>query len=193
MRYRSWKTLLPVLGLFAVGGIAVGKVLDNAPAFTQELRTQSVFGDWRVVAPSSLYHKSDYYFDLAYGYLRGDIADFLVEDTSFSSDDIYQARLERAAELLELSLLSAPSRAKTWSALAATNALLGQPENAISALRASWRLAPNNLSEAPERLFVVSLLNDQLGPAWQQSEERLAIITDIRIVRRYRPQLLSSQ
>jgi tetratricopeptide (TPR) repeat protein len=192
MRYRSWKTLLPVFGLCAIGGMSIGNVIINAPAFTPQLRTQSVFGDWRVVAPASLYHKSDYYFDLAYGYLRGDIADFLVDDTSFSSDDIYQARLERAAELLNLSLSSSPSRAKTWSALAATYALLGQSDDAIDALRSSWRLAPNSLSEAPERLFVVGLLNDQIGTTWQQNTERQAIISDIRIVRRYNPRLLDT-
>lgn len=191
MRQRSWKTLAPALGLLAVGSISYWHVFNNAPAFTESLRTPSIFGDWRVVTPSSLYNKSDYYFDLAYGYLRGDVADFLVEDTKFTSEEIYEARLERAAELLKLSIAAAPAQAKSWTTLATIYALLGKSDDAVRALRTSWGLAPQSLSETPDRLFVVSILNGDLTAAWQNDSDRKSIIADLRLARRYNPQFLN--
>jgi len=61
-------------------------------------------------------------------------------------------------------------------------ALAGQGQSALFALRRSWALSPNSAKEAVDRVFIVRLKNQLDGIEWQTSADRDAIQNDLEIL-----------
>jgi hypothetical protein len=175
-------TLLPALFILGLAAASLIAVVRQAPAFSPSLRSPSIFGDWRLVPAASLYDHAAYLHDLGYGYLRADVAGILQNEAPFSDDAIYQARLARSVELFEAGLQHAPARARGWTNLALAQALAGQGQSALFALRRSWALSPNSAKEAVDRVFIVRLKNQLDGIEWQTSADRDAIQNDLEIL-----------
>jgi tetratricopeptide (TPR) repeat protein len=162
--------LLFLLGVLFVGisFSSIGLALRGAPAFDETARRAGVFGDWRVPDAWALYSAPDYLFQLAFGYGQ---ADAVASAVTEGPDEIADTRtaLERAGTakaLLEESLALAPASARTWVALAWSEALLGDLAAARAALETSWDLAPWNLGLASQRVAladVLALLEPSLG------------------------------
>jgi hypothetical protein len=158
---------LPVAALLGIGVASFAQVALNAPAFSPSLRAESVLGDWREAGTDALYAKSEYYFQLGYGYLHSDTATLLLGDEELSDADVFAAQMERSVALIRESLAYSPGQASAWTSLSWASMLSGDPARAAEALRASWELAPHNLGEAGERLALVALLQGSPDFGWQ--------------------------
>lgn len=185
MRRRLWVALriyLPVAALLLVGVLAMGQIARNAPAFTAELRTDSVLGDWRLPGGDILYNRGDFYFELGYGFLRSDLATALVGE-EMSPEEVFDARIRRATDLFERSIEAAPGNVDAWTNLAWSHLIAGDARASEEALRTSWRLAPLDRSEAPERLAIAQVLDEEVGLGWREDEAADAHLqNDVRLL-----------
>ncbi len=184
MTKAGMSVLVPLAVLLALGTLSFMQIARNSPAFSPSLRSESVWGDWRVPLSRALFDQSEYHVQLGYGYLRGDALDFLAGETKLSSLEIFEARLVRARELFEMSVASAPGQVDAWTGLAWANVILGDREAAWRMLIASWKLAPNSPTESVERLGVVSILLDDETIAWPEELTRRFIADDLRMLQR---------
>lgn len=185
------KTGLPMLAsvlvLAALGLAASMTVIRNAPAFSEDLRRESVLGDWRMASSEGLYDKSSYFFDLGVGYLRGDAAALLLGEDELPPWEVFEAMIERSAELFEASLSTTPGHADAWTGLAWAHVLLGDAAAAEDALQTSWALAPHNLSEASDRLSIVEALDEITGRNWRTGAHGAAIASDLETLGTFAP------
>ena len=124
------------------------------------MRIEGLYGDWRVPDGPALYNRSDYLFQLGYGFANGDaVVSGATEDRNeLASVDKSKQRSETAIELLIDSLELAPGNAHAWDSLAWSYALVGDYDNAMDAISASWVLAPNNFALALSRLPLIDLI-----------------------------------
>jgi hypothetical protein len=188
MSRKGVSVLLPALALLALGGLSFRQIANNAPAFSVDLRIESVFGDWRLPQSEALYDWSEYRFQLGYGYLQGDTAALLSGDDALPELAALEANAERAEELFRTSLTGAPGRASAWTSLGWAHLLQGRPDAAEAALRISWELAPFNVAEAPERLAIAEALDALSGEGWRSSDATaLAIEADRATLETYDP------
>lgn len=178
----SLSVLVPAAALLALGTVSFMQIARNAPAFSPSLRSESVWGDWRVPLSRALYDQGEYHLQLGYGYLRGDALDLLAGETSLPSLEIFEARVELARELFELSVASAPGQVDAWTGLAWANVILGDRDEAWQMLFASWQLAPLSLAESTGRLGVVSILLDNETTAWPDELARRFAADDLRML-----------
>lgn len=172
---------------FALLAIAIAaslRVLDNAPSFNSSLRMESVFGDWRVPIRSSIYDKSEYRYQIGYGYLQGDAAALLFGDGALPEPEEQQANIAIALRVLDASLDDAPGRLGAWTALAWARLLSGDPEGAKHALAVSWGMAPFNIAEAAERLSLAEALGSRGG--WLQNPEvAISVSNDLKTLKKF--------
>ena len=140
-------------GLAAVN---VVKALSDSPAFVEAARVDGVLGEWRLNTGTALYDRSEYLFQLGYGYINADGV------FSTAGEDIGQVagaslgieRGERAVNLISESLRLSPGNAHAWATLAEANMITNDFEAAFAALRQSWELAPYNASLSVRRLTI---------------------------------------
>jgi len=184
--------LLTALGLAAVSALAIAGALAGAPAVHPDARETGVFGDWRVPVVAALYNRSDYLFQLGFGYVQ---ADLLASGATENRDEIADfdtalARARRAEELLSESVRLAPANAYGWAYLGWSRALSGNLSGATEAFERSWVLAPHNLRLAPTRLGFYGLLTGLDIPAARQIETgdiSAAARRDLLVLSRWRP------
>lgn len=188
MTRRSGRTGIQVLSgsLLGVALLAGVNVLAQAPAVTPALRSEGVYGDWRVRDIEALYDLGRYRFQLGYGYLHSDaVAAFggrdSPQDTASLDDD-----LARGQALLEASLVNAPAHAPTWTALAWTAFLRDDRPGAVAALETSRRLAPYSATEAPLRVALDLALAETAGTGVGQDVPGItAHARDLELIRRF--------
>ncbi|MEM1146092.1 MAG: hypothetical protein AAGI88_26270 [Pseudomonadota bacterium] len=183
---------LTLLGFLGTAVFAIVSVARNSPAFSVSLRVDSVLGDWRVPVSSALYDKGKYHFQIGYGYLRGDDLALMVgEEAELPDFETYIARMQAATGNFEISLLSLPGQADTWTALAWTRFLTEDLAGSEHALRVSWDLATHNSSEAIERIGLVLALDEVLSASWRDDAVASeAVLNDLRTLKKYDPAYL---
>lgn len=155
---------LPVAGLLAIGTVSFMQVARNAPAFSPNLREDSVLGDWRLAQGETHYSVSDYYYQLGYGYLQADTASLLLGDEALPEIEVFDRQMERSIDLLQESLRYTPGRAGAWTSVAWASLLREDVDGAQRALMTSWQLAPYNFAEAADRVALVSFMEEFYGP-----------------------------
>lgn len=179
-------TFVPVTVLIAITATASLQIMRHAPAFSEELRTESVMGDWRLPTSRALYDESLYYFLLGFGYLRGDAASLLMGEDELPSFEVFTIRVERSVALFEASIAAAPGRVDAWTSLGWAHVLLGDTEAAVQALNVSWQLAPFNKSEASQRLALVEALDDLTDDTWRSNAATMRFVeNDLRTLKAY--------
>ena len=180
---------LTLLGFLGIAAFAIFLVARSSPAFSVSLRVESVLGDWRVPGSSARYDNGKYRFLIGYGYLRGDDLALMVgEEAELPDFETYIARMEAATGNFEISLLSLPGQADTWTALAWTTFLAEDLAGSEHALRVSWDLAPHNSSEAIERIGLVLALDEVVGTSWRNdTNASSAVLKDLQTLKRHDP------
>jgi hypothetical protein len=192
MNKRLFSVALPVAGLLGLAIASAAQVVMNAPAFSPSLRADSVLGDWRVAGADALYNKSDYYFQLGFGYLQADTASLILGEDDLPTLEAFDAQMARSQELLRQSLASSPGRVDTWTSLAWAALLRDDAEAAESALRQSWQLAPFNEAEASERVALVSALDDFFGTDWHDVGSETGVGQDWAVLEAHDRQYLDA-
>ncbi len=150
-----------MFGVCAIGmGLAaynITSVITTTPAFAEAERVEGVSGTWRLRTSTALYDRSEYLFQLGYGYLNGDLQDINrgTDISALGSADEAVARARQAIELLEDSLELSPGNAHAWAALAKAHMAAGDLGTALDATRTSWALAPHNGTLSIVRLEIV--------------------------------------
>ena len=142
------------LGLAAYNMVSV---VSTTPAFAEAERIEGVSGTWRLRTSSAQYDRSEYLFQLGYGYLNGDLRDISrgVEITELGSADQAMERATRAIALFEDSIELSPGNAHAWAALAKAHMAAGDMNTALEATRTSWALAPHNGTLSVVRLGII--------------------------------------
>jgi tetratricopeptide (TPR) repeat protein len=169
----------------------LSKVFTGNPALDETARIEGVYGNWRVASGAALYDRAEYLFQLGYGYARGDL---LVSGATEGRDEVASPtvvaqRSEKAIELLTESLTLAPGHAPAWNTLAWAYATAGDFDNALEALRSTWKLSPNSLAFSLSRLPLVDLLLEfgQKPVPLNENDER-GITADLAVVAIFQPQ-----
>jgi hypothetical protein len=105
------------------------QIARNAPAFSEELRTESVLGDWRLPVAEALYDQGEYNLQIGYGYLRATrLVTVLYTEAELPSDQPFDAWLDRSVPLFEASIAATPGNVNAWTGLAEAKALLGDTD-----------------------------------------------------------------
>ncbi len=186
MKSRLLSVALPVAALLGLAVVSFAQIAGNAPAFSTNLREESVLGDWRLAQGETHYVVSDYLYQLGYGYLQADTASLLLGDDALPELEVFDRQMQRAIELLEDSLTYAPGRAGAWTSIAWASLLRDDVESAERALLTSWQLAPFNFSEAADRVALVSFMEEFHGPVADLGEvAEEAAVRDLEVVERY--------
>ncbi|MEM9474857.1 MAG: hypothetical protein AAGA71_06165 [Pseudomonadota bacterium] len=158
------------LAYAVVSTVSFLSVARDAPALSAELRSQNVYGDWRVPITSTLFHRGEYDFQIGFSLLQTDAALMLLDVENPPSVDVFARNMERAKTLFQHSLAKQPGHAATWSALFWVHASAGRTDEARYALEMSSKLAPFNRALAPDRLAAVESLDEIVGKSWIQSD-----------------------
>jgi len=177
MKSRVFSVALPVAALLGLAVSSFAQVALNAPAFSPDLREDSVLGDWRLAQGETHFNKSDYYFQLGYGYLQADTASLLMGNEALPELDLFDAQMQRSQELFNESLSHAPGRAAAWTSLAWASILRDDIPKAEDALRVSWQIAPFNVAEAAERVALISILDDFHRSGWRSDAAAATFIS----------------
>jgi len=148
--------IVGTLGI-AVAGLAATNVvytLSDSPAFVEAARVDGVYGDWRLKTGPALYDRSEYLFQLGYGYITADGSFTAVTENigELADVDTGIARGEQAIALISESLKLSPGNAHAWGELALAQLSVLEYEGALASLRTSWQMAPFNASLALKRL-----------------------------------------
>lgn len=149
------------LGVFAGALTNFALTLGGAPAGNADIRQDSIFGDWRLALSSTLFDKGEYLFQIGYGFANAE--DSMQANTD--PDDPYalaRERAELAVKNLRESLALTPGNVHAWSALAWSEAALGNIDAARQAMAVSWQIAPYNSGLAVSRPEFVAYLGDLL-------------------------------
>lgn len=186
------------LAIFAVGAVSAVTVISNAPAFNADLRRGNVFDQSILQLSSDMYDESRYLMQQAVSFLRADALPYedATEDQIAAPVEVVVDRGVDAEALMRESLALSPGSAPGWAVMARASLYAGDVEEALSALRASWELAPYNVSLAQERLdLAFSLFASELPELAQdlepeeasllQDSDRDAILRDFETLQRY--------
>ena len=178
-------------GVFAFGAWSVVQVVDGAPAFDTAARVPGVFGDWRVVPGAAMYHRGEYLYHQAEGFLR---AEYLIadrgDDPEALADQDTAAEWGAAAQVyLEEAVRLAPADALIWASLGWATAFAFEVERSREAMAISQALAPYSNALMLDRLAYVSILVDDNGDfAIPLTEaERSAVKRDFETLRHFEP------
>ncbi len=154
--------LLGGLCFVTVGLAAVNIVqtLADSPAFVESARVDGVFGDWRLKTGPALYDRSEYLFQLGYGYLSADSKFSAATEGrgEIAGGETGIERAKLASELITQSLELSPGNAHAWAVLAGAQLTTQDYDEALGSLRRSWELAPNNSALAVRRLEVFEVV-----------------------------------
>ena len=147
--------------LALVNGI---KTLSDSPAFVEAARVDGVFGDWRLQTGPALYDRSEYLFQIGYGFLSTDsvVSSATEERDELATNETAVERGTQAISLLRESLKLSPGNAHAWATLTDAQLLTDDFEGALSSLQRSWELAPHSAGLSIQRLGIVELML-QLG------------------------------
>jgi tetratricopeptide (TPR) repeat protein len=194
-------TLCVSLGALAlVNGV---KTLSDSPAFVEAARVDGVFGDWRLQTGPALYDRSEYLFQLGYGYLSTDsVASAATENVGeVATNEVAMERAQQAISLLTESLKLSPGNAHAWATLTDAQLLTDDFEGAMQSLQTSWELAPYNASLSIQRLGIVEVMLQlgqdardfglaELAPPEFSENDLSRIEGDIEVAQRYRSRQL---
>ncbi|MFK7877192.1 MAG: hypothetical protein AB8B71_15655 [Paracoccaceae bacterium] len=166
------------------------RFIKNAPAYTEDLRAETIYGAERLPLTASMYDRGAYFFEVAYTYINGTIdvraPGQLVPPVK---QIIENGRL--AEELVAKSLLADPGNAHAWALLAEARLLQGSDVAAIlEPLRISWALAPNSAVLAEKRLQLVANLIEIYDAASSLNTDISRIQTDATLLARFDPRPL---
>lgn len=176
--------------LLSLTFLNLSKVFTGNPALDESARIDGIYGDWRVPSGAALYDRAEYLFQLGYGYVHGDL---LVSGVTEGRDEVaslavVRQRSDKAIELLNESLTLAPGHAPAWNALAWAYATAGDFENALNALRSTWKLAPNNLTLSLSRLPLVDLLLEfDRQPNPLSPDDKYGVAADLAVLATFQP------
>jgi hypothetical protein len=177
---------VPVAALLGLAVVSFAQVARNAPAFSPDLREESVLGDWRLAQGETHYVVSDYLYQLGYGYLQADTASLLLGNESLPELEVFDRQMQRSIDLLEDSLSYSPGRAGAWTSIAWASLLRDDVDRAEQALMTSWQLAPFNFAEAADRVGLVSFMEEFYGPVANVGEFAEAAVTrDLQTLEEY--------
>ncbi len=184
--------------------VNVIKTLSDSPAFVEAARVDGVLGEWRLQTGSALYDRSEYLFQLGFGYVNAD------GTFSTAGEDIGQVaggslgleRGETAKDLLEESLRLSPGNAHAWATLAEANMIASDFEAAFAALRRSWELAPYNASLSIRRLSLAETALElreeavifgveELAPPEFTESDLKSLVGDFEVAQRFSKPLFS--
>jgi len=154
---------------------------------------------WRWELGPALYDRSEYLFQLGYGYLSTDsVASAATENRGeFASNETALERGERAVSLLTESLKLSPGNAHAWATLTNAQMLTDDLEGANQSLKRSWELAPHNASLSLQRLGIVEVMLqltqdakdfglEEFAPPAFTDEDLSRIETDIKVAQKFR-------
>lgn len=177
----------PPLAILAIGLFSFSSVVRNLPVFDSSSRVESIFGDWRIPRKAGLYDRSEYLFQVGFGFLQGDVvASAVTEDrTELASIEIALQRAKAARAALDESTRLAPGNAYTWGFLGWAYAMEGNVEGAVSALEVSWSLAPYSAQLAPSRLNLLEALIDIDEEIFSLPNVRAGAINDLGILKKF--------
>ena len=156
---------------FALGVWSAANFVQTSPAYNSDLRVETVFGDQRVTPNRHMYHRAEYLYHVAQGFLTADLTvspepgseTVLVDDAQLDAW-ILDAQL-RAKQALEHS----PTNAHYWTSYAWSSALLDDMDLAREAMVKSREFAPYNLQLAYDRLVFSGLIAEE----FQDTDDRL--------------------
>lgn len=145
--------------VFVWAGVNFVTTFSNIPVIDEQIRKDSLDGDWTVAVGSSLFDKGEYLFQIGYGYANAD--DSMAQNTD-EGDPMALAneRAELAVTYLTESVSVDPGNAHAWAALAWSQASLGDIEAARSSMVASWTIAPHNRQLAQTRPEFIALIDE---------------------------------
>jgi len=186
MKSRVFSVALPVAALLGLAVSSFAQVALNAPAFSPDVREESVLGGWRLAQGETHYVVSDYLYQLGYGYLQADTASLLLGNDALPELEVFDRQMQRSIHLLEDSLTYSPGRAGAWTSIAWAALLRDDVDRAEQALMTSWQLAPFNFAEAADRVGLVSFMEDFYGPVASISEfAEAAAARDVQTLEAY--------
>ena len=184
-----WRSLAlgPPLAILAIGLLSLSDLLRNLPVFDQASRVEGIFGDWRIPRKTGLYDRSEYLFQVGFGYLQGDVvASAVTEDrTELASKETALERAKAARAALEGSARLAPGNAYTWGFLGWAHAMEGNIEGAVTALEVSWTLAPYSAQLAPARINLLEALIKIDEDILSLPEVRAGAAKDLAVLQKY--------
>jgi hypothetical protein len=155
-------TNVGLLAVFGLGGVAFGQVVVNAPAFNTELRRDNAFGNVVVLLGADMYDHPAYLYQQAASFVRADLGPVGESDEgrTIVPVEVAAQRASEAVGLAQESLSMQPGNAGAWMVLAWAHLLSGESGPALEAVQVSWRLAPNNVALAGERVSLSLALFD---------------------------------
>ena len=179
--------VLPSVALLAIGIVSLFALARDLPAFDRSSRVEGLFGDWRVPVTIGLYDRSEYLFQVGFGYLQGDVTASSVteERNELASMETALARAASARSALESSAYLAPGNAFTWGFLGWARAMEGDTMGALRALEISWSVAPYNFQLAPARINLLEVLVDIDPGVLSSPEVRSAAARDMSLLQKY--------
>jgi tetratricopeptide (TPR) repeat protein len=177
------------LALFLFGAASLSDVTSNAPALNPSQQQVSITGDTRLRHTPSMYTKSDYYFQLGYGFVNADALSFdgIEGPTELATYDVAVERFTKARDYLAESLRHNPSNAYAWQIYAQALGATGDLKGAVQALNNSWRLAPSNPDLAFSRMNTVEALRVLTN---DQSAHKTMYSSDKNVVFEHKPKYL---
>ena len=178
---------LPSLVLLAIGVVSLIAVARDLPFFDKSSRVEGLFGDWHVPVTTGLYDRSEYLFQVGFGYLQGDV---IASSATEARDELASletalGRAEAARSALESSAQLAPGNAYTWGFLGWARAMEGDADGALRALEVSWSVAPYNFQLSPARVNLLKVLADINPTVLSSPEVRAAAVRDLGLLQRY--------
>lgn len=176
--------------------ICAGSVVTlviQSPAFNAELRRENVLGQTVLQSSRDMYDRGRYLMQQATSFTRADALILGETDTEITAApiEVAQERGIKAVALLEESLSLNPGNAQGWATMAWAQLYAGNSEEALRALRLSWKFAPNNLSLTQERIDLALILFDPLlsaeAPVYSDTD-KAALSRDFTMLRVQFPQ-----
>ncbi|MFK7876321.1 MAG: hypothetical protein AB8B71_11155 [Paracoccaceae bacterium] len=182
---------MATLALFLLGVLAARNVVDNAPAFQDDLNITSITGASRIRHTPSMYDRGSYLFQIGYGYLNADVLSFggIEGPTELATMQVAFDRLEKARVYLEESIRLNPSDAHAWQAYAQALGGTGYLEESRQALEKSWNLAPSHKQLALSRIHMIEAIRALVEDPQAHSD---IYLSDIAVLERNAPRFLKS-
>jgi hypothetical protein len=147
-----------------------------------------VLGDWRVAGADALYDKSDYYFQLGFGFLQADTATLILGDDELPSLEAFDAQMARSQDLLRPEPRLRPPGASTpGRAWLGPRLFRDDPSGRRSRSARVVAVGALQRAEASERVALVSALDDFHGTDWLDDGFQSATAIRIGRARRLRP------
>jgi hypothetical protein len=189
MRTFAVKSMLCLL--LGTAFLSTWHFVRNAPAYTETLRTRTIYGEERLPRAGAMYDRGAYALEVAHTYIYGSVNVFAEQSLAGAGESII-SNAKVAEALIVESLRADPANANAWHLLARARSLQGlSVAEIVAPLRNSWGLAPNNLDLARQRLELVGTLIDFHEVTKDLKPDSAAISRDIATLRRFFPSELN--